>query len=126
MTNARTGTSYSRELRLLTPSQFSYVFSNAIPAGSKHLTVLARFNEYTLPRLGITVAKKRIKTAVQRNRIKRIVRENFRHQCKSLPNIDIIVVVKQGCDALSNAQLHELIQQSFSRISKKCAQSKKR
>mgnify|MGYP000035303579 CR=1 FL=1 len=53
--------SFTRELRLLTPAHFSYVFADAVPAPSKHSTILARKNStYTHPRLGITIAKNRV------------------------------------------------------------------
>jgi ribonuclease P protein component len=115
---------FPRELRLLTPSHFSYVFSDAIPASTQYLTFLARYNQTNTPRLGITVAKKRVRTAVKRNRIKRLIRESFRHHAHQLPNVDIIVVVKSGCDTLSNEELFTLMEKTWRRLNKKCLQQK--
>lgn len=121
MTDSLSGENrFSRELRLLTPSHFSNVFEKAIPCGSQYLTLLARNNDQTHPRLGITIAKKRVKKAVQRNRLKRIIRESFRLHSNSMPNIDIIVMAKSGCDTLSNEELHSLIKKSWNRLNKKC------
>lgn len=112
---------FPRELRLLTPSQFSFVFANAIPCGSQYFTFLARFNEtIDHPRLGITIAKKKVKKAVHRNRIKRVVRESFRQHAYSLHNVDIIVLAKAGCDTLANDELHTVVQQNWKRLKKKC------
>jgi ribonuclease P protein component len=59
-------------------------------------------------RLGITVSKKAQKLSVQRNRIKRIIREAFRtiiRLCK--PNLALIVVAKSSCANLSSQELKE-------------------
>lgn len=111
---------FVRESRLLTPHQFSFVFAQAIPAVSSTITVLARHNELSYPRLGITVAKKKVKLAVQRNRFKRCVRENFRLHAHELPNVDIIVLAKQGVHLLDNAAMHQQLQQLWKRLSKRC------
>lgn len=49
-----------------------------------------------LARLGIVVAKRNVKLAVARNRIKRLVRETFRQQQQRLDGLDIVVVVKKN------------------------------
>ena len=46
------------------------------------------------PRLGVIVAKKHIRRAVARNRIRRILREHFRQNLrKKLPSIDAVAVI---------------------------------
>ncbi len=114
---------FSRELRLLTPSDFSRVFQQATSATSSHLTVLARHNDTGHPRLGLTIAKKRVKHAVQRNRIKRLTRESFRLHQDRLPNIDIIVLAKSGADQLSNEELFTLLEKLWKKIYHRCKKS---
>lgn len=111
---------FTRESRLLTPKHFSFVFENATPAASPTITILARKNELGRPRLGITVPKKKVKLAVGRNRIKRIVRESFRLNAHSLPNVDIIVIAKHGINDLDNSQLHTQLTTLWRRIIKRC------
>ena len=53
-------------------------------------------------RLGMVVAKKNISKSVERNRIKRLVRESFRHARLQLPGLDIIVLIRRGLDSLPN------------------------
>ena len=53
-------------------------------------------------RLGMVVAKKNISKSVERNRIKRLVRESFRHARLQLPGLDIIVLIRKGLDSLPN------------------------
>ncbi len=111
---------FSRELRLLTPSHFTYVFNDAIPAVSPAFTLLARKNTLGHSRLGITLAKKRIKKAHDRNRIKRLIRESFRHTHTALPNIDIIVVGKSGADKLSNQEIFTILDKQWKKLAKRC------
>jgi ribonuclease P protein component len=114
---------FSRELRLLTPTHFEYVFNKAIPSVSPQLTLLARFNTSDNPRLGITLAKKRVKYAHDRNRLKRIIRESFRLERHSLPNIDIVVVGKSGLDKLSNKELFFLLSKLWKKLALRCEKS---
>jgi ribonuclease P protein component len=114
---------FSRELRLLTPTHFEYVFSKAIPSVSPQLTLLARYNNSDNPRLGITLAKKRVKHAHNRNRLKRVIRESFRLQRHSFPNIDIVVVGKTGLDKLSNQELFSLLSKLWKKLASRCEKS---
>jgi len=76
---------------LLTPEHYKNVFQQAHRAGSPHFTIIARNNNLSHPRLGLAVPKKQIKTAVGRNRFKRLSRESFRLQQHKLPNKDFVV-----------------------------------
>ncbi|QJR80977.1 ribonuclease P protein component [Alteromonas pelagimontana] len=111
---------FSRELRLLTPSHFTYVFDDATPAVSPSFTILARKNQLESPRLGITLAKKRIRKAHERNRIKRLIRESFRHKVTGLPHVDIIVIGKSGADKLSNEEVYATLDKLWKKLAKRC------
>lgn len=47
-------------------------------------------------RLGIVVAKRNVRLAVARNKLKRLVRESFRQQQQRLNGLDIVVVIKKN------------------------------
>ncbi|WP_088329286.1 ribonuclease P protein component [Lacimicrobium sp. SS2-24] len=111
---------FSRELRLLTPTHFENVFQQAVPAVSPQLTLLARANQQTHPRLGITISKKRVKKAHDRNRLKRVIRESFRLNQHDLPQADIVVVGKSGLSQLSNQQLFSLLERLWKKLSQRC------
>ena len=111
---------YSRKLRLLTPSHFEYVFSHAVAAPNPDLTLLARRNELNHPRVGITVAKKNVRRACDRNRLKRLIRESFRLNQHNMPNIDIVVVVKKGLNVRDNQAIHTLLNKQWIKLSKRC------
>ncbi len=57
-----------------------------------------RAAEFSEARLGVVVGKKLLKRAVDRNKVKRIIREQFRMQRPSLPVCDLVVrlAVKPG------------------------------
>ncbi|MDF7671326.1 ribonuclease P protein component [Orbaceae bacterium ESL0721] len=90
---------------MLTPFDFNYVFQQSFRAGSPYITLVARYNRLDHPRLGFAIAKKQVKRAHERNRIKRIAKEYFRHHQSQLPNIDFIVMAKSPVLELDNAQL---------------------
>lgn len=56
-------------------------------------------------RLGLAVSRKVSKSAVQRNRIKRLVRESFRKHSAGLPPLDIVVMARPGAAGCDNPRL---------------------
>lgn len=106
---------FSRELRLLAPVQFKAVFEQPLRASTPQLTLLGRPNQLEHPRLGLTVAKKHLKRAHGRNRIKRIVRESFRQKQHELPNVDFVFVAKGGIGKLDNATLFATLEKLWAR-----------
>ena len=107
---------FNRESRLLTPGQFQSVFTKPIRFGSSHITILVSQNPDNNNRLGLAIAKKRVKLAVQRNRIKRLIRESFRLNQHDLPHIDIVVMVKSGTDKLDNTQINQQLEKIWRKI----------
>ncbi|MBB1269763.1 ribonuclease P protein component [Shewanella sp. SR44-3] len=114
-----TSYTFSRELRLLTPAQFKTVFSNPIKASSAEITLLAIPNIEQHPRLGLTVAKRFVKRANQRNRIKRVIRESFRLNQHDIPALDIVVLVRNGVMEMENAELNKLIEKLWRKLSRR-------
>ena len=83
--------SFPRDSRLLKPEQFERVFKENERARTDSLLVMVRPNPLGYARLGIIVAKRLMPRAVDRNRIKRCVREAFRGQRHNLPACDFVV-----------------------------------
>lgn len=117
---------FPKSARLLTSEQYSQVFDTVDErVSSRYFLFLVHTqvgsNELKLGhgKLGIIVAKKNIRHAVQRNRIKRLLRESFRHKRSSLPNIDIVVLAKKGADALDNEQLASELQYLWKKLTRK-------
>ncbi|MGH8529161.1 MAG: ribonuclease P protein component [Nevskiales bacterium] len=68
------------------------------------------------PRLGLIVPRKQVALAVERNRIKRIVRESFRQNRGALPQLDMVVMVRSGIAARKNAELRASLAQHWLRL----------
>lgn len=100
------GYGYPKTSRLLTAEEYTAVFNrNQFKVANRYFLILALQQKDCNPRLGTVVAKKNIATAVQRNRIKRIIRESFRHQQGSLANLDLVVLVRKGAEQLQNNEV---------------------
>lgn len=111
---------FSKSLRLLCSGDFKVVFDDApIRASHQYFLLLARPNQLDHPRLGLVVAKKHLRFAVQRNTYKRLMRELFRHQQHELGNVDLIFLTRKGIDNLDNVEFSQQCAQQLLRISKK-------
>lgn len=112
--------SFSKSQRLLNAKQYEWVFADAsIRASSKHCLILARPNDDGVARLGLIIAKKNIRLSVERNRIKRIIRESFRQQQHQLPAINAIVLARKGLDKLESKEIRQHLELLWQKIRKK-------
>lgn len=59
-----------------------------------------RPNDLTQARLGLAISKRVSKRAVERNRIKRLVRESFRRMRHQLPSIDVVLMGREQAAGL--------------------------
>jgi ribonuclease P protein component len=57
---------------------------------------------------------------VTRNRLKRRIREFFRHECAALHGLDLVVVARSAAAAAESAALHASLQQHWTTIRKRC------
>lgn len=111
---------FGKNLRLLNAKEYQQVFDNVTwKISSSHFVFLASSNTLPHPRLGLVIAKRRVRTAVHRNRIKRLLRDHFRLQQHQLPDVDFIVLVRPGVDKKDNSELNREIAKCLQRISKK-------
>ena len=78
--------------------------------------MLARANALPHHRLGLAVAKKHVPLAVNRNRIKRVAREHFRHLAPAQPALDIVILTRPAAGTASRAAIGEALQRLFQRL----------
>jgi len=109
---------FSRELRLLTPREFDNVFQNPFRVSSPLFTILCKSNQSVHPRLGLTIAKKRVKLATHRNRIKRCSRDSFRLHQHELPPVDLVLMVKGDISNTPNEELHKQLDKLWGKIAR--------
>jgi len=67
-------------------------------------------------RLGLAVSRKVSKRAVERNRIKRIVRESFRAEREALPSIDVLVIARPSAATAANPILHDDLEHAWRKL----------
>jgi ribonuclease P protein component len=73
--------------------------------------------------MGLIIAKKNVKLACTRNRLKRLMRESFRHQQHQLPDLDIVVMARRGLADMNNAEIQQLIEKQWKRLCKRANSS---
>ena len=100
---------FPRQVRLFTASQFQNVFRSSLVSKDNNFRVKAAFNRENHPRLGLAVSRRVNKRAVERNRIKRVVRESFRRNKEHMGGLDIVIVAMQGASRADNQQLQASI-----------------
>lgn len=118
---------FTKDQRLLNAQQFKNVFDNVnCKQSGKYFTFLSTSNQQAKHRLGLIIAKKHIPLAVNRNKIKRAIRESFRQKLNGeivntqMTSFDVIVLAKSSVAQLDNAQLNEeLIKQWLRLIAKR-------
>jgi ribonuclease P protein component len=82
---------FSRRFRLLKAAEFEAVLNNRCAVRTRYFQVMGRPNSLGHPRLGMIVSKRVYSRAVDRNRIRRLIREAFRISARSLPPLDMVV-----------------------------------
>ncbi len=119
--NGRYG--FPTQARLRHKREFQRVFARPLKSSDACFTVLAMPNDVRRPRLGLAISRKAARSAVARNRIKRTVRESFRHSQGELPGLDFVVMARPGLDTKDTARMRASLKMHWSRLSKRCAGS---
>ena len=118
--DSRTGESFSRSSRLTLAGEFKQVFQSNIRVSDDCFTILVGKQQGLTARIGFAVAKKQIKRAVDRNRLKRLIRESFRRHQGELPNMGIVVMVRFKILQLDNAQIFVRLDKHWRKVIKQC------
>lgn len=100
---------FPRQAKIVKTDDFSSVFNLRKRIASQHLVMRYRLNEANQPRLGLIVSKKTAKSAVQRNYMRRVLRELFRLNQQNFPVIDLVIQVQKPFNKLE----FMLIKQEF-------------
>ena len=113
---------FPKSARLLNAHDYTQVFNErSIRAGSTAGTVLALPASDNRSRLGIIVAKRNVRLATDRNRLKRLVREYFRNHPLAVP-MSIVFMAKREAGALRNADVKGELDSLWRKLNHKHAQ----
>jgi ribonuclease P protein component len=95
------------------------VFSGGRKSADRLFTILYRPNDLDLPRLGFAIAKQRVRLAVKRNRLRRLVRESFRLGRAQLPAVDIVVMARSDAATATNQNVIASLNLHWQRLASK-------
>jgi len=94
MTPTRALLQHPRSARLLRPGDFTALRQSGKRIATKYFQCEFRPNSTPSARLGMAVSRRVSKRAVERNRIRRQIRETFRLQRPNLPHCDILIIAR--------------------------------
>jgi len=114
---------FPRSVRLLSNNDYGRVFKNPVKSKDSCFTLLGKTNNRDVSRLGLAISKKTVHKAVDRNRIKRLIRDSFRHSRHKLAGIDIVVLANKGLDGRRNEEMLISLSHHWKQLVKKCAPS---
>jgi ribonuclease P protein component len=111
---------FPKSIRLLNAKDYSDVFSSVdIKLSTQYFLCLARKRSSSNPRLGIIVAKKNVRLAVNRNRVKRLLRESFRIHKREIPCYDIVMLAKHSSNNADAEKISKELQYVWRKLKQK-------
>jgi ribonuclease P protein component len=107
---------HPRSARLLRAADFARLRESSRRLNAAHVTIHYRDNGIDSARLGMAVSRRVSRKAVDRNRIRRQIRESFRLHRAHLPAKDILVVARTSAAQQSNQTLRTDLETLWSRL----------
>lgn len=91
----------------------------AYKSNLNHFLLLASPASTPRSRIGFVIARKKVKRAIDRNRIKRVCRDYFRLLNTDRPALDIVFLARQNLADLENTVLREKLDEGFRQLTRK-------
>ena len=108
---------FGRQRRLLAREQFDAVLGLPhVRMASGPFRLAARSNGTGFARLGLVVAKRVVRHSVDRNRVKRSIRETFRLAMNDLPAVDVVVRLAAPMPDIRETLPHEALNVLWQRL----------
>jgi ribonuclease P protein component len=109
--------------RLRRKSDFEAAYANGRRFGNGFFAVTAKPNDIGGPRLGLAVSVKNAGNAVERNRLRRTIRESFRLHQHEIPAVDIVVSARGRARGAAAAELRASLDALWKKLTEQCATS---
>lgn len=113
---------FVQRVRLLTPAQFDRAFKQGRRMHQGPMSAVIAANPLGHARIGFALSKKFARRAVQRNLLKRLLRERFRLNQAMLPAVDLVLFLRAAMPKHPGAEV-EVVDQLWSKLLKTCAVS---
>ena len=107
---------FTKKNRLNRPVEFQQVFRSSCRSIDDNLLVIARKNGLAYARLGLAISRKWVRLAANRNKLKRIVRENFRRNQQLLCGLDIVVTMHRPLPLINNKLLNNALLKHWGKL----------
>jgi ribonuclease P protein component len=104
--------------RLRHKEQFDLVYREGRRLSDSNFQIVSHSNSTPHARLGLSVPSKTIGNAVNRNRVKRVVRESFRLNVHRLPCVDVVVNARPGAKSAVNEALAHSLEQLWDKLAR--------
>lgn len=117
------GNSFTRRQRLLKAVEFEVVFNHRCSWRTPLFQILTRPNDLGVARLGMVVSKRLLSRSVDRNRMRRKLRETFRLAAPNMPALDFVVrplALPEGGRDLENPDWSKAFLQALAQAADKC------
>jgi ribonuclease P protein component len=102
-------------------ADFEAVYARGQRFGNGFFGVTAFWNEKGWPRLGLAVSVRIAGGGVERNRIRRIIRESFRLHQHELPPVDLIISARNRARDAARPELHASLVALWQKVKEQCA-----
>lgn len=108
------------EQRIRNSAGFQVVFDSTLcKVAVPQYLVLIRANTESKARIGFVIARKKVRFAVERNRIKRVVKNSFRLHQYDLPAVDVVFIARQGLGDLANVDLGKALEKTWQQLNRR-------
>ncbi|MDR2876027.1 MAG: ribonuclease P protein component [Methylobacillus sp.] len=111
-----TGFGFSRRFRIKKTDEFSSVFNFRKRVSGRMLVMHIMPNGLEHARVGLIVGKKLARSAVERNYMKRILRELYRHEQGALGGVDILIRPQKAFTRAHFAQMETEFRQLMHKL----------
>ena len=113
---------FTKKAKLIKTDEFSSVFNFRKRIFTSLIAVHYQPNNLNTARLGLVVGKKVAKNAVDRNYMRRVLRECFRLQQYDIPAVDLVIRVHKKFDRKYFNQLQQEFNQAIVKIKQRANQ----
>lgn len=119
-----TSLAHPREARLRQRREFTRAHEVGTRTHGRFVTLIVVENTVGRPRLGCAVGR-RVGNAVARNRLRRLLKELFRHHASRWPAVDIVVIGKPELAGFVHTPLAELERELVPQIDRGIAKARR-
>ncbi|HVW68643.1 MAG TPA: ribonuclease P protein component [Steroidobacteraceae bacterium] len=109
--------------RLRRKSDFEAAYARGRRMGNGFFGVIATPNDIGGPRLGLAVSVRVAGSSVERNRLRRTIRESFRLHQHELPPVDLVVSARDRSRHAPGAELRASLLALWKKVTEQCVTS---